>query len=124
MVANINNNVSLALQQSKPAARPAPKAERGNDVPPESGKDLPPVPEIDTSALVEQINDFMVANSRNLQFRVDNSTNQTVITVVNPNSGEVIRQIPSEEALRLAAQMKAMAMGLGVSGVNLLDTLA
>ena len=124
MVASINNNVSLALAaQSKPAARPAP-AERGNDVPPEGGKNLPPVPQIDTSRLVEQINNFMVANSRNLQFRVDNSTNQTVITVVNPNSGEVIRQIPSEEALRLAAQMKAMAMGQSAVGLNLLDTLA
>jgi uncharacterized FlaG/YvyC family protein len=43
---------------------------------------------------------------------------------VNPNSGEVIRQIPSEEALRLAAQIRHLTAGGGSGGLHLLDRLA
>ena len=40
-----------------------------------------------------------------VRFRVDDASGKTVITVMNTDNGEVIRQIPSEEALRLAEAM-------------------
>ena len=37
-----------------------------------------------------------------LNFSVDSDTKQIVVKVMNPQTGELIRQIPSEEALKLA----------------------
>ncbi len=42
---------------------------------------------------------------RNLEFKVDDATKQVVMTIVDKESGEVIRQLPSEEALELAKRM-------------------
>lgn len=43
-----------------------------------------------------------------LQFSVDNSTGKTVIRVVHEQSGELIRQIPSEEMLAIARNIGKM----------------
>ena len=45
--------------------------------------------------------DYLRSNGRDLEFRVDADTNAMVITVREAASGEVIRQIPSEEALQM-----------------------
>lgn len=39
---------------------------------------------------------------RELEFRVDEDTGRTIITVRNKETGEVVRQIPSEEVIALA----------------------
>jgi flagellar protein FlaG len=46
---------------------------------------------------------------RSLEFRVDRSTGSTVVTVKDTTSGEVIRQIPNEEALWLAEHIDQQA---------------
>ncbi len=43
---------------------------------------------------------------RKLSFRVDSETHEVVISVVDEKSGEVVRQIPPEEALRLAKALE------------------
>ncbi|WP_396432660.1 flagellar protein FlaG [Limnohabitans sp.] len=50
----------------------------------------------------EQLNKQMSRNNRDLSFSVDNVSSKVVLTVTNKESGEVIRQIPSETALRVA----------------------
>ncbi|MBN0523686.1 flagellar protein FlaG, partial [Pseudomonas aeruginosa] len=40
-----------------------------------------------------------------LSFSLDDSTGRVVVKVTDSTSGEVIRQIPSEEALRLAERL-------------------
>ena len=55
-----------------------------------------------------QLNDFMKIISVGLHFSVDADTKQTVVKVVNKETGEVIRQIPSEEALRLSKAMDTL----------------
>ncbi|MCK5831386.1 MAG: flagellar protein FlaG [Methylococcales bacterium] len=49
----------------------------------------------------------MILNNvqRNLQFKVDDTTKQVVMSIVDKESGEVIRQLPSEEALELAKRL-------------------
>ena len=42
------------------------------------------------------------------QFSIDKTTNQLVVKIVDVLTGEVIRQVPPEEMLKLAAQMKYM----------------
>ena len=48
------------------------------------------------------IEDFVRSVGRSLDFSVDASSGHSVLRVVDPNSGEVIRQLPAEETLRIA----------------------
>lgn len=43
---------------------------------------------------------------RNLNFSVDESSGRTIVKVIDSQTDEVIRQIPSEEALALARRMR------------------
>jgi len=67
---------------------------------------------------VSQINDYVQNLQRNLQFRVDEETGKDVVTVIDTASEEVIRQIPSEEALELARRLAANKE----DGVQLIST--
>jgi flagellar protein FlaG len=42
------------------------------------------------------------ADSPSLRFHVDQDTGKTVVSLVNPTSGEVLRQVPTAEALEVA----------------------
>lgn len=59
-------------------------------------------------AATEQLNQQMRRNSRDLSFSVDDVANTVVVTVKNRESGEVVRQIPNEVALRIAHNMEDM----------------
>lgn len=54
---------------------------------------------------VKEIQDFVQSLQRNLEFSVDDSTGTVVVKVVARDSGEVIRQIPSQTALELAKSL-------------------
>ena len=51
---------------------------------------------------IARINEQMERNGRNLNFSVDEVIDRTIITVKNRESGEVVRQIPSEVLVRVA----------------------
>jgi flagellar protein FlaG len=59
-------------------------------------------------AAVGQMKDFAQAMSRQLQFDVDEESGRTVVRVLDKDSGEIIRQIPSDEILALARHMKEL----------------
>ncbi|WP_313117495.1 flagellar protein FlaG [Ectopseudomonas guguanensis] len=66
---------------------------------------LPQSPEFERQPVeeaVSSIREFAQSIQRNLNFSLDDSTGRVVVKVTDGVSGEVIRQIPSEEALRLA----------------------
>ena len=46
--------------------------------------------------------------ARSLEFRVDENSGKTVITVRDSDSKEVIRQIPSDQALELSTRLKEL----------------
>ena len=54
---------------------------------------------------VTDIREFVQATQRNLDFSIDDSTGKVVVKVIATDSGEVIRQIPSETALKLAQNL-------------------
>lgn len=56
-------------------------------------------------AAVSSIQEFAQSIQRNLNFSLDDSTGRVVVKVTDGVSGEVIRQIPSEDALRLAESL-------------------
>lgn len=57
---------------------------------------------------IEQLNEQARRNGRDLNFRVDDVVDRTVITVRSKQTGEVVRQIPSETVLRVAHSIEDM----------------
>lgn len=53
-----------------------------------------------------------LANSTSLEFSVDQSTKMTIVRVVDKDSGELIRQIPSDAALAIAESIGEFQKGL------------
>jgi flagellar protein FlaG len=76
---------SVAAPASAPAASPQP---------------APTLAEI--TQAVNSINQAMQAMSRDLEFSVDADTKETVVKIVDQRTKEVLRQIPSAEALAIA----------------------
>lgn len=64
---------------------------------------------------VKKVSDFLSAQNRDLLFNVDEQTQRTVVTVKDSSSGEVIRQIPSEEVLKLADRIQELQQDVGNS---------
>jgi flagellar protein FlaG len=60
----------------------------------------------------QQLQNFVSSMGRNLSFSVDQTTGFHVVTVVNPNTGEVIRQLPSKELLEIAKTMSQLKNAL------------
>lgn len=51
---------------------------------------------------VDKIQDSVDKLAQNLQFSIDNDTGKTIIKVMDAHTQEVIRQIPTEEAVSIA----------------------
>ncbi len=58
---------------------------------------------------VSDINAYVQNLQRDLEFRVDRDLGRTIITVLDSETREVIRQIPSEEVLKGARLLKERA---------------
>jgi len=82
--------VSQPAVPNVPAPTPAPAPDLGEEV---------------MRAVAKQIESYLKANGRDLQFSVDQETGRTVVTVRDSSTGEIIRQIPDVEALRIAQSL-------------------
>jgi flagellar protein FlaG len=60
----------------------------------------------------EQIQSFVKTMGRDLSFSIDDTTGYHVVKVVNPATGEVIRQLPSPELLKIAQSMSELKNAL------------
>lgn len=74
---------------------PTPAASNG----PQSAP-TPASPKIE--AVAERLESYLRSVSRSLEFRVDSASGKTVVSVRDAETGDLIRQFPSEEVLRLA----------------------
>lgn len=83
---------------------------------PGSGKSLPAQAPAtgDVQQAVSRLNDYAQSLRRDIQFSIDKSSGSTVIRVIDSNSGETIRQIPSEVMLAIAQSLDN-AQGLFVN---------
>jgi flagellar protein FlaG len=57
----------------------------------------------------QQINQQTASN---IEFSIDDESRRSVVKVVDGESGEVLRQFPTEEALRVARQLAQSGSGL------------
>ena len=56
----------------------------------------------------QQIQSFVQSMGRNLNFSIDSTTGYHIVRVTNPETGETIRQLPSEELLRIAQSFEQL----------------
>lgn len=85
----VSGSEAVATENSLPAkAAPAVKAEPGS---PEKVADA-----------VKQIEQFTQSVAQNLKFSIDEDTGKTVVKIMDSQTNELIRQIPSEEAINIA----------------------
>ena len=95
-----------SAQVTKPDVARAPV--NGGEILPPGGKE-PPAPVVDSadiSETVTEINDIIRSVQRDLAFNIDEDSGRTVISVIDSESGELIRQIPSEDLLAIATHLR------------------
>lgn len=68
----------------------------------QSAQQLQPVGREQTEEAVKRIKEFVQPINDSIQFSLDNDTGFTVVKVIDLQTKEVLRQIPSEEAINIA----------------------
>jgi flagellar protein FlaG len=71
-----------------------------------------PIGKEELSKAAERLNGLAQSIRRELRFSVDDDSGRTVIRVVDSETNELIRQIPSEDVLALISQMQGDDGGL------------
>ncbi len=64
---------------------------------------------------VQSLNNYVNSEMRTLNFSVDDESGKAVVKVVDFETREIIRQIPEEEALKMAAAIRKMQDDNGAS---------
>lgn len=64
------------------------------------------IPRDQVESAVSTIQEFVQSVRRNINFSLEDTSGRVVVKVTDANSGDVIRQIPSEEALQLAESLE------------------
>ncbi len=59
--------------------------------------------------VAQQLQDFMGEMNRSLQFQVDEDSGRDVIKVLDKDTGDIIKQYPSEEVLNLVSKLSETA---------------
>lgn len=71
-----------------------------------------PVKTVDVRELAKQANAALQARSSNIEFQVDSASGRTILRVIDSQSKEVLRQIPSEELLAISSSLDRILRGL------------
>ena len=75
---------------------------------PETVKNFQEVSEAKIESIAQAMDNYVRSIQRDLKIRVHNDTGNIVVEVISGEDGKVIRQIPSENLLNLAAKMEEM----------------
>jgi flagellar protein FlaG len=106
----ISNKATLdALKSVAVTAQPG-KTQPRQDLVQASGNTMPQeqnqVSAEELQNVVKRLNEHVQMINRDLQFSVDEDSGRSVIRVVNAETQELVRQIPSEEVLRISRYIK------------------
>jgi len=99
---NIDNKKTkgISISQQENVYKSADKAEAKQSLTPEQ-----------LEKVAQQLQDFVGEMNRGLEFTVDKDSGRDVIKVFDKNSGDLIKQYPSEEVLTLVAKLSDMVGG-------------
>jgi len=102
VVQNQPTNVAQQVQDNAAPERHV-AAASGQELPLDRAEERASVQQVESA--VSKISDFVQNFQRDLQFSVDKDSDRLVVKVVDSETQEVIRQIPSEEMLRIARSL-------------------
>jgi flagellar protein FlaG len=75
---------------------------------------------VELEQALTDISEFLQNRNTQLAFSIDEATDRPVVTVTDADSGDVIRQIPSEEVLKFAERINELQSEFGSSAGLLL----
>ena len=97
-----------ASRQSASAAQSAVGPKAAGDQPAMPNQAEKPAAEREQlESAVSSIQEFVQSVKRSINFALDDESGRVVVKVTDASTGDVIRQIPSEEAIRLADSLDA-----------------
>jgi flagellar protein FlaG len=104
---------SMAAKTPVQATAPAPSAPEQKPAAPVAVEQVSAPaayqPAADMQNVVATINKYLRDTAKSVQFNIDASTGKTVVSVVDSNTHEVIRQMPSEETLAIARAISRLS---------------
>ncbi|MED5526709.1 flagellar protein FlaG [Gallaecimonas pentaromativorans] len=122
----LSNSLGDTASGSLPAISSKTSATPSFDTPvtqPVSGKeDTPADTRQSLSDAVQVLAEFVNLRGHNLNFSTDESSGRTVVKVLDAQTGDVIRQIPSEEVLKTADRVRQLREELGAKIGIFLDS--
>ena len=107
----INDIVNTGLQPtvSKPASEPStgPKVSSAEELTAQPEQKDSTVEQAELQSAVSKLNDYVQNISRTLSYSIEETTGTTIVQVYDSTTEELIRQIPTEETIKLAASIEA-----------------
>ena len=90
----------------KPVARSADTTRGSDNLEPKAVNAIEDSNDIEkVKSAVSDIEQFLSSSRRNLEFSTDEESGKIVVRVIASETGELVRQLPSEEALRIARSL-------------------
>ena len=65
-----------------------------------------PDPAATAQAAARLLQEYLQQNGHEMKFMVDKATGMTIVRIYNSASGELVRQVPSEEIVHIAALLR------------------
>ncbi|MES3041105.1 MAG: flagellar protein FlaG [Pseudomonadota bacterium] len=97
---------SIASQPMLPAAKSVPAESPASKRVESDSLTLPSAEQVDS------LNKLLQIHQQHLSFSIDESSGVSVLRVIDSDSGDLIRQMPSESWLKLARELAASTTGL------------
>lgn len=104
---NISNMADYATALPKPQEATNPQPLQGNVVKPVMGEQA----ELSVSEVLEVVqkaNAALASNQSNLKFLVDSDNGKPIVQIIDRETQEVLKQIPSVEMLKIAKAIEKM----------------
>ncbi|GAA6134923.1 flagellar protein FlaG [Oceaniserpentilla sp. 4NH20-0058] len=100
------------VQSQKPKADVSAKAETevvtsGKQLPNEDATAAAEAKSVEVKEAVSKLNEYVQKTQRDLDFRLDEDSGKTVISVYDRHSEQLVRQIPNEAALEMAKKLNS-----------------
>ncbi|MCL1044816.1 flagellar protein FlaG [Shewanella electrodiphila] len=65
--------------------------------------------DVEVAELVDELNSMVSLMRKGLAFKIDDESGKQIVNVLDLDSGDIIRQIPNEEALELSQKLAEVA---------------
>ncbi|MBL4827724.1 MAG: flagellar protein FlaG [Spongiibacteraceae bacterium] len=110
----VNNGFQVSAQTKETKATASAVFPKPEDMEPkeQSDKQVKPADPVELQSAVTKLNDYVQNIQRTLAFTVEEKTGITVVQVYDTETEELIRQIPAEETIKLAASIEAHTASL------------